>query len=181
MNIEGTRIFSNQCFCSSVGYIPRGGIAGSYVVGLFLYCTTTLQSGLSQHFFQFAYIFLLVYQIKILVLSFRGKMGKCLSIYPNYIECPMWVGSNRHIHKKEHLRDQRVKEIGILGTAEARGILAAADTQIIGKREHVSNISLFFFPLFKKAFGNRINVDTKVYFLLIFFPVLRWKNKSLKV
>ena len=38
----------------------------------------------------------------------------------------MWVGSNRHIHKKEHLRDPRVKEIGILGTAED-GILDAAD------------------------------------------------------
>ena len=54
-------------------------------------------------------------------------MGKCLAIYPNYIWCTMWVGSNRHIHKKEHLRDQRVKEIGILGTAEAHGILDAAD------------------------------------------------------
>ena len=76
----------------------------------------------------YIYIYIVAYFLDIIsLLGFGGKIGKDLSMNPNYAGCPMRVGLlNGHLLKKEPLRSKSQRDqgswhgwsLGIVDTAD---------------------------------------------------------------
>lgn len=84
--------------------------------------------------------------------------------------CPVWVGPNGYIHKKEHVGPESQRDQA-LGTSEALGTVDVANGADYWEEGLYRIYAFSFLSIFLKALGNGTNFDTKVYFL--FFPLFQ--------